>query len=215
MTVIFDPFFAAAPKPSLAHATSPFRARGVVYRADLERMAVSVRGGVDAVLATADDPALAAYFSQKFSPSGWYDIFALSTLARVCARMRGITFTQYVNEAAHHYADVALQGFSGIVLRALSHESIALWIPRVSAWFNDFGEMRTQVAAPGLVRGVRTGLPRYGVLGWAQTAMEFTEAVLERAGAGDVRVHPLAPEPDGERAGIDLYRVPFEIRWRA
>ncbi len=214
MAVIFDPFFAAAPRPALAYGTSPFHARGVVCRADLERMSVTVKGGLDAVLAAAGDPALTTYFHQKFSPAGWYDLFALATLARACARVRGITFTQYVNEAARHYADEAMQGFSGIVLRALSHESIALWIPRVSAWFNDFGEMQTSLTAPGVVRGVRTGIPRYVVLGWAQTAMEFTEEVLKRAGAQDVRVHPLAPEADGQRAGVELFRVPFEVRWR-
>jgi hypothetical protein len=150
---------------------------------------------------------------QRFHQATTYDIVPLAYLSLYAARARGISILQLGRENGTYHADRALTGFSGIVLKLLSHEAIALWLPRISAWYHDFGHIETRSAAPGLVRGVRVGMPRICVQQWAVTAMEFAEHVLERCGARDVRVSVFEPEQEGQRHGQPLFRVPFELRW--
>ena len=86
-------------------------------------------------------------------------------------------------------------------------------MPRVSASFHDFGRVETKLVAPGVVRGIRTGVPQQWVHGWGVVGAEFTEEVLRLAGAKNPLVHTLAPERDGAVAGFATYGIPFEVRW--
>ena len=213
MASVHDITFAIPPKPPFPWGTSPFRVRGSVYQDEIGNLERTTPGGLQPMLRRINEGALADYLSQRFGGAHSYDILPLIYLASHAARARGIGYELQVRESALFHATRALQGFSGVVLRLLSHEAVALWLPRISAWYHDFGGVETRVVSPGVVRGVRWGMPRVYVQSWAITAMVFTEHVLTRAGAKDARVHALGPEPDGTREGHPLYRIPFEVRW--
>jgi hypothetical protein len=43
--------------------------------------------------------------------------------------------------------------------------------------------------------------------------MHFAEYVLSHAGAKEPRAHTLEALEDGEREGVKLYRVTFDVKW--
>jgi hypothetical protein len=219
MANIHDAIFALPPRPPFRWGASPFHARGSVYR---EELALSDRvldkiGQPPALtlLKRQGDPALDAFFAQRFASTEWYDILPLLYFASTVARARGVTFTQHARDTALAHAENALSGFTSVVLRLVSNESVATWLPRISGWYHDFGGVETKVVGPRHVRGVRTGLPAPYVQPWAITAMEFSEHILARSGAKDPRAHTLDAEPDGSRDDCALYRVTFEVKWGA
>jgi hypothetical protein len=217
MATIHDAIFTLPPRPPFRWGTSPFHARGSVYR---EEIALSDRllekAGQPRALEVAKgqgDPALDAYLAQRFSTTDWYDIMPVLYFAATVARARGVPFSQHVRDTAIAHAESALSGFTSIVLRLVSNESVATWLPRISGWYHDFGTVETKVVGARQVRGVRSGLPFPYVQPWSITAMEFAEHVLARSGAKDPRAHTLDAEPDGSRDGCALYRVSFEVKW--
>jgi hypothetical protein len=211
---IYDPVYAAPPAWTTPARESPFRARGILFQRDMGHAERTVSGGMEAVLHAAGNPHLTAYFRQSFSAHRWYDAAAITLVAHVAARLRGVSLTQYAREGVPAYVDAAFSGVSGIVLRSLSLEAIATWLPKASSWFNDFGTIETRATGDRLVRATRTGLPDFMVLGWAIAGIEFAELALKRCGSKETRVYPLAVEDDGERDGQRLNRVSFEIAWR-
>jgi hypothetical protein len=211
---IYDPAYAAPPVWTTPTHESPFRARGIIFQRDLAHAERTVPGGAEAVLNGAANPHLAAYFRQSFSAHRWYDAAAITLLTHVAARLRGLSLSQYTREGVPAYVDAAFSGVSGIVLRSLSLEAIATWLPKASSWFNDFGTIETRATGAHLVRATRTSLPDFMVLPWAIAGIEFAELALNRCGAKETRVYPLAVEGDGERDGHRLNRVSFEIAWR-
>jgi hypothetical protein len=172
-----------------------------------------VPGGLDAVLAAAANPALASFARQSFSSHQYYDAMPLSLLIHTAARVRGISLAQWAREAAADYATSTMNGMAGLFLKSLSVETLATWLPRVSAWFNDFGSIESRATGPRIVRVTRTGLPTFMVLGWAIAGVEFVDAALRHNGAKGVRIYPLSVDDVGSHAGIGLHRVAFELTW--
>jgi hypothetical protein len=214
MSSIHDASFGLSPRPPFAFGQSPFHVRGAIFKVEIARAEKVVPGGLAAITARIGDPQLDAFLQRPISPAGWYDVQPLAYVGHTAAKLLRISFDQYARELGIDHARVAFDGFSGVVLRVLSHETLAMWLPRISAWFHDFGDVQTASTSPGLVRGVRTGVPRFLVHAWAITACEFAEEMLRRAGAKSPRVHTLAPEADGSREGHDTFRIPFEVCWQ-
>jgi hypothetical protein len=219
MPSIHDHLFALPSRAPFPWGASPFHARGSVYR---EEIALADRllekagqpRALD-VLKKHGDAKLDAFLAQKFASSDWYDLMPVLYFAAVVARARGVPFTQHVRDSAVAHAANALTGFTSVVLRLISNESVATWLPRISGWYHDFGSVETKVVGPGHVRGVRSGLPAVYVQAWAITAMHFAEHVLDHSGAREPRAHTLEALDDGEREGVKLYRVTFDVKWEA
>jgi hypothetical protein len=217
MPSVHDALFALPPRTPFPWGTSPFHARGSVYR---EEVALADRllekaGQPRAleVLKKHGDAKLEAFLAQRFASTEWYDLMPVLYFAAVVARARGVPFTQHVRDSAVAHAANALTGFTAVVLRLVSNESVATWLPRISGWYHDFGGVETKVVGPRHVRGVRFGLPAVYVQPWAITAMYFAEHVLARIGAKEPRAHTLDALEDGERDGVKLYRVTFDVKW--
>jgi hypothetical protein len=219
MANIHDAVFALPPVSPFRWGTSPFRARGSVYREEIaladRLLAKSGLPGSLEIARAQRDPALDKFLTQRFAATDWYDIVPVLYFASFVARARGVAFTQHVRDSAVAHAESALTGFTSIVLKLLSNESVAMWLPRISGWYHDFGGVETKVAGLRHVRGVRFGLPALYVQPWAITAMHFSEHVLARAGAKEPRAHALEALPDGTRDGCPLYRVTFDVKWDA
>jgi hypothetical protein len=165
---------------------SPFHMRGFVYRDSIamaERL-LSQRGlTVGQVLRQQGDAALEAFLGQRFSATEWYDIYPSIHFMPIVARACGVSLAQHMRASAVQHAEWALRGFTSIVLKLVSNETVASWIPRISAWYHDFGRVEASVVGERHVRGTRSGLPVFVVQGWAIVGMHFTEHVLAHAGA--------------------------------
>ena len=216
MTSIYDPTFDVPPRPFFPWGSCPFHVRGVTYRDAVARAEtlLAPRGlRVADVLRQHGDPGLEAFMAQRFAAMDWYDVAPAVHVGPILAKAQGVTLAQHMRDAATVYATSALRGFTSVLLKLLSNEAVATWIPRMSTWYHDFGSIETTTIGDRHVRGVRGGMPSFVVQGWSILAMHFTEHVLTHTGAKSPRVHILDAEPDGARAGCPLYRVRFEVRW--
>jgi hypothetical protein len=216
MTTIHDPMFDVPARPMYRWGASPFHMRGAIYRDSLaldERLLAKRDLCMANVLRRHGDTLLESFVTQRFAPTEWYDIYPAVHLAPIVARACGITLAQHMRDSALAHAEWALHGFTSVILKLVSNEAVANWLPRISAWYHDFGGIQTRTVGDRHVRGLRTGLPIFAVQGWAILGMHFTEHVLAHAGARDPRAHALDAEPDGTREGCPLYRVAFEVTW--
>ena len=213
MPSIHDPIFALPVKPPFRWGTSPFHARGVVYNEEIA-VAQKVLDGkaLEAVRRTGDQ-ALEAFIAQKFSTLDWYDAEPVVYFGAAVARARGVPLNQHTRDVTMAHAARAISGFSGIVLKLISTEAVATWLPRASAWYHDFGGSESRVIGERHVRATRWGMPHFMVQGWSISAMHFTEQVLLKSGAKQPRAHTLDAEPDGAVAGYPLYRIGFDVTW--
>jgi hypothetical protein len=216
MASIHDPLFDVPVRPMFRWGASPFHMRGAIYRDTItmaERLVAKRGRRLAEVLQQHGDPQLGSFMAQRFSPTDWYDIYPAIHFAPIVARASGITHAQHMRDSAVAHAEWALRGFTGVILKLLSSETVAMWLPRISAWYHDFGSIETRTVGERHVRGLRTGLPVFVVQGWSVLGMHFTEYVLAHSGAKEPRAHALDAEPDGTRDGCPLYRVTFEARW--
>ena len=169
---------------------------------------------LESVRATGDS-ALETFLAQRFSALEWYDTIPLLYLGVIVARSRRVSLNQHIRDVSEAHALRALTGFSGIVLRLVSTEAVATWLPRASAWYHDFGMAESKVVGERHVRGARRGMPLCMVQVWSLSATHFIETVLAHAGAREPRAHTLGAEPDGKHDEYPLYRVTFDITWEA
>jgi hypothetical protein len=208
-----DPYFAVPETPPFPFGRSPFRQRGSVYLSNFEFWEKVVPGGVAAVRAQVNDPAMDRFLAQRFVSSDFYDALPSAFLSVAAARVRKVPIYSHLREHGIFLAERSFSGFSSVVLRVLSHEVVASWLPRLSASYHQFGTVETSRAGPGVIRGQRRGMPRMFLHVWGTTATEVIERILARCGAEAPRVHVLEPEPDGRVSDYEVFRVPFEVRW--
>ena len=213
MPSIYDPLFAMPARTPFRWGKSPFLARGVLYNEEIALAQKSLDGKAFDAVRRSGDPTFEAFLSQRFSTLEWYDALPLVFFGMTVARAKGVTINQHIRDVAEAHAARALSGFSGVVLRLVSTEAVATWLPRASAWYHNFGTAETRVVGERHVRGSRTGMPQCMVQGWSVSATHFIETVLAQAGARGPRAHTLEVEPDGAKDGHPVYRIAFDITW--
>ena len=213
MRAIEDSYFNLPEVPPFAPGTSPFRIKGWGYTGDQRFYSDFVPGGIDAIAHNLNDPGIATFLHKSFRPDDWYDVVPKLYLGAAASRVRGMTHEAHAREVSRFHA---VEKFSGIyrpLLKILRSEVIAIWCPRLASTFYDFGTTESHVAGPRHVCVDRRGIPRIAVQWWSWAASAYFEYVLEAAGARAPHVKWLGTEADGERMGMELFRMPFEISW--
>ncbi|MGO8999854.1 MAG: hypothetical protein ACLQVI_41540 [Polyangiaceae bacterium] len=210
-----DPYFAIPEACPFLPGSSPFRIKGWGYIGDITFYTDFVPGGIEAVAQHVKDSTIASFLSRTFTPDAWYDLIPKLYLSQAAARARGVAFDAHCREVSRYHAQDKFSGIYRPLLKVVSSEMIALWTPRLASSFYDFGTTESHVAGERLVRVVRKGVPRIAVQWWAAAASAYFEYCLETAGARIPHVRWLPTEPDGERLGMELVRMPLEITWAA
>ena len=212
---IDDPYFALPEACPFVPGSSPFHIKGWGYLGELAFYAGFVPGGIDAVARSVKDPAIASFLSRPFTPDAWYDLVPKLYLSQAAARVRGIPFSAHCREVSRYHAVDKFRGIYRPLLKVVSSETLALWVPRLASSFYDFGATESHVVGDQRVRVVRRGVPRIAVQWWAAAAAAYFEYCLETAGAHLPRVRWLPTESEGERLGMELVTMPLEITWSA
>jgi len=212
---IEDPHFALPDAIPFTPGSSPFRIKGWGYEGDVRFYEEFVPGGTAAILRAVHekDPAIASFLSRKFTPDGWYDVVPKLYQSQAAARLRGVSYQAHCHELSRWHAQDKFSGIYRPLLKIVSSEMLAVWIPRMSSSFYDFGSTDSRVAGSKLVRVTRSGMPRVAVQWWAAAATGYFEYCLLTAGARHPHIRWLPTEPDGERMGMELVKMPFEITW--
>ncbi len=170
-------------------------------------------GGSKAVVAAIPDASIRTFFEQRFRGSEWYDAFPCPALHAAAARMRGISFGEQRRQVGAYHAHVSGGGIYRALLRVVSNENIAVWGPRVSSIYFEFGKTETRATGPKEVKGVRRGLPAGLVQFIMYVSKGFTEETLLLAGAKTSTFDIGEVEPEDRAYGQELYKVDFAIRW--
>jgi len=195
-----------------APGASPFRQKGHAYVGDFEYFESRIPGGPAAVLRHVTDDALRAFLSQRFVGSEWYDAYPCLTLHVVAARLAGLTFEEHRRRIGAFHAQ-AMNGVYRALLRVISNENVALWVPRITAVYWDFGKTDSRVAGPHDVEVMRRGTPR-GLLQWlVYASVGFADATLRASGAPSARTTIGEVVREGEQAGQELCSVALRITW--
>jgi hypothetical protein len=213
MPSIFDPSFAPPREPPFPVGTSPFRQKGNAYSGDIRFYNDVVRGGFEAVVAALPDDAHRNFARQQFRASEWYDAYPGAQLEVAAARVRGLPFERHRRETGAWHATHAARGLYGALLRMVSSETVALWGPRISSIYFEFGRTEARVTGPREVCVSRRGTPRELVQWLAFASAGFTEAALQLAGARDVRVTLEDVTDGGRHLGRESANVDLRITW--
>lgn len=186
--------------------------KGDSYHAAMIFLNSRVPGGFPAVVA-AMSPPMQTFFKQTFRVGEWYDVVPNPYMHTIAARLRGLPFLSHIQDNGAWHAEHAMRGPLRALLRVLSNESVALWLPRISATYHDFGTCETKAAGTCKVRGVRTGMPRTLVPWYTTWSSAFCEKALMIGGATNPRMLFGQTTPEGSRGGQDIYSLHFEITW--
>jgi hypothetical protein len=213
MASIDDPAFAPPRELPFPVGTSPFRQRGAAYLADRRYYDAVLRGGWHAAVEAVADPATRAFFHQTFRTSEWYDAYPGAMLEAAVARARGMSFERHRRHTGSWHAEDAVHGIYATLLRMISNENIAVWAPRISSLYFEFGKTGTRITGPRAVAGVRRGVPKELVQWLIFASAGFVETTLRLAGAGKPQVTVLSITPDGHDHRRDLVAVDVRITW--
>jgi len=212
---IDDPYFALPEVTPFPPGSGPFRVKGWGYEGDVRFYDEIVPGGADAVvrLVRERDPAVAAFLQRRFDPCDWYDLVPKLYQSEAAARLRGLDYQTHCRELSRWHAQDKISGVYRPLLKLASAETLAVWIPRLSSAFYDFGSVESRMAGAKLVRVTRFGMPHVAVQWWAAAATAYFEHVILEVGARHPHVRWLPTESDGERMGMELVNMPFEVTW--
>ncbi len=211
MASIDAPVFAPPELLPFPAGTGPFRQKGNGYLGDFAHFDLCVPGGAKAVVAALPE-ASRAFFSQRLRPSDWYDAFPGATLHAVAARLRSVPYAEHRRQVGVYHAGAAGSVYRAL-LRVVSNENVAMWGPRVSSLYFEFGRFETRVAGPRLVEGTRRGVPAGLVQSVLHGSKGFTEETLRLAGAKTASFEIGEVLLQGRSYGQDLYDVSIRVAW--
>jgi hypothetical protein len=189
---------------------SPFRIKGVVYRAHVEYAREFIPGGERGVIDAFRTAGLRAFYEQQFLASTWYDILPIIPVWTVCARLTGQTMTEFLKARTRHQALQDINGVYRLLLKIASAEMVALRMPRVTGQYFDFGTTTANVLRPGVVRIERQGIPALIVPWFTIVGETYLAVALELAGGkSQIRRHPTVQT--GEAHGVPLCTMGCDV----
>lgn len=93
-----------------AAGSSPFRLKGIVYRAHCEYAAAFIPGGERAVNAMLTRSDLRAFFEQRFLASSWYDALPIVPIWHACAQVLQMNASEFLRIRTRHQARQDIHG---------------------------------------------------------------------------------------------------------
>ena len=170
-------------------------------------------GGSKAVIEGIASEPMRAFLEQPFVGSEWYDAYPCAVLHASAARLRGVSFAEHRAQVGAYHASASMNAIYRSLLRVVSNQNIALWGPRISSIYFEFGKSETRVVGPNEVSGIRHGVPAGLVQFVVFASKGFCEQALLLAGArtSSVEIHDV--EQEGSAHGQPLYKTSVTIRW--
>ena len=192
----------------------PFRIKGVAYRGHLAYVSEHVPGGVEEMLRGFRDPALAAFFEQKFLPSTFYDIVPLVVAGYVCARQSRKTFSDFVRVRSRYQAEQDVGGIYRLLIKLVSPMHVIERLSALQSQYLDFAEGGAELVGERHALLHRPRLPAM-LAGWTATVLEsYVDVLLTRAGAKSVLARSRPLVPDGHVKGVAAVKWECDITWQ-
>ena len=196
-----------------APGTSPFRAKGNVYKSANEFYDEHLPGGLD-VLCNAMDADHCAFMRQPFLAASWYDALPISVTSFHAARIFGVTHHEMLRARARWQAQRDIHGIYKFLIKVSSPDAVAVRFGKVMLQYFDFGESEARMIEPRVCEVFQRGVPEPFVDHIVPLAEGFVTAAMARAGAMDVRLQQLPVKKTGAKEGIATFDLAFRIAWR-
>jgi hypothetical protein len=203
-----------APDPedlAFAPGASPFRLKGIVYRAHSAYANELIPGGETAVNAAFKSPLLRAFMEQRFMASSWYDAMPIVPVWHACARVLGQNPAEFLRARTRHQAHQDIHGVYRLILKVASAEAVAVRLPRVMLQYFDFGKTTSRVVRPGVIHFEHSGIPQPMVPWFGIVGETYVSVALEIAGAKAFQVRRRPIMPGGETSGVPLATLGVEV----
>lgn len=197
---------------ALSPGESPFHVRGNLWLGVREFVEARVEGGAKAVTRHLDAK-VADFFTQRFLPEGWYDVLPIVAVARAIAAAMGVSVADYQRVSAVWQAERDLSGAYAPVLKVDTPETVCRRFASIYALLYDFGRAEVVSIEGQSVRACAHGMPEPLADWWMRASEYYIDYVLFAAGARNPRLVWGAPEPDGERMGVKLLKIPSVTSW--
>ena len=193
--------------------TSPFHIKGSAYKGLRSRQVKPVPGGLERVLEVIDDPVAREFLGQHFMANQWYDYLPVLLLAGAAIAVTGRPAEEYVTEGATLHAENDLRGVYTVLLFFTSPETAMRRMPIVHRQYFDFGSTEVRIVEKGVAETVISGWPAIAAPFFQLYTTEFVHRLLVLSGGKDPQARWAKPEPDGEKAGIPLFRLRVRTTW--
>jgi hypothetical protein len=172
-----------------------------------------LRGGLDALLPHLPDDAHRAFASQVFLPVGWYDVLPIQAMCVAIAAVEGLPFNESVRSRAVIVAHRDMSGMYKLLLRVATPDLVLDRLQRAALRYFDFGRVELLEARKGRSEARITGFPGMVTPWFAAMISGYAPEVLKAAGATSPRVRLDAPEPEGERLGVETVTLRLHLAW--
>jgi hypothetical protein len=202
------------PGADFAFGQSPFRAKGVLYQGTQGFFDANLQGGMSTLVAEIREPELCTFISQKFLPSGWYDVMPVPALIAYEARALGMSLDEYLVHRTRYQAKRDLGGIYGWVLRVASPSLVGARLPKVMSQMFDFVSVETERAANEHIEVRFHGVPAV-LRGWLHTSLAvYADTAMKLAGARTVMVESPRVSGASEKAGVSVVTLSIAVRWQ-
>lgn len=197
-----------------AFAQSPFRTRGTLYLGTQSFFETHLSGGAAEFYADIEEEELRAFISQRFVPSGRYDVMPVPALIAYEARALRMGLGDYLRHRTRWQAQRDIKGIHRWILKLASPAMVATRLPKIMTQTFDFASAKAQKEADTEVRVTLTGIPAM-LDEWFHNALGvYTDTALGLAGAQKVSTEMLTSRRTGAQAGVDLHEIVLGIRWK-
>lgn len=198
-----------------APGESPFKVKGSICRGCADYVSEHVRGGMPAVLAAVPNDAVRRCLDAPFLASVWYDAFVLNALLLSAAKVEGLGFDAFLNQAFEAQAARDQRGVYKMLLRAISPEMLVKRLPSIGSQLFSFTRSEVTQLGPGHWHNAISGIPESLRNVYCQSSGAFVSRALRTTGAHDLQHRWLEPRPAGNAHGIAIWTVVRELRWTA
>lgn len=192
---------------------SPFHAKGVLYIGTQSFFEENLRGGVAELYDDISEPELREFISQRFLPSGWYDVMPVPALIAYEARALRMELPEYLRHRTRWQAQRDLRGVYRWILKLASPGMVATRLPKIMTQMFDFAEADVTRSTDEEVTVQMKGIPEV-LQEWFLNALGiYAETALKLAGAQSVETAIDQSTLTARRAGIDLHRLDLRLHW--
>jgi hypothetical protein len=191
----------------------PFRVRGLAYVAALAYVDKRLQGGraaLDQIFA--GDP-VRAYFDQIFVPPGSYDVSPLLRLHLAAAPREGKPIARFIEERSRASAVHDARGMWKPLFGAGTLPAMCQRLPLAFNRYFDPSQATVTAADPSHFSAELSRVPDCMSGMYVASTNGFVSAVLELAGAQNVRLEWTSPMREGNLSGIVTCRIRFVAYW--
>ncbi|MCR9160590.1 MAG: hypothetical protein ACE37F_21245 [Nannocystaceae bacterium] len=192
---------------------SPFRVKGVLYRATRSYFETNVTGGYEALLAVLEPPALRAFMEQPHIASKRYDVMPVPSLIAYEARVVNTSLEAYLVERTRWQAKQDLRGVYRVLLKVIRPGLIIRRLPRLLTQLFDFPTVDVDVRGENELIATFSGVPQPLEVWLSIGFSVYTKCAMEAAGAWRVKTDWSGSDDAGSRAGLPLRALRMHVTW--